>query len=290
MTGQESMRAEAKLTVGHWATLACLLEVSAPKPGNVHRGADFEDLTFIDFVFSAVAIAPAMDQACQGASVGQTVLSAVRATRSVVQSNTNLGTILLLAPLAMVPQSVGLSTGVMDVLRRLTAEDARQVYEAIRLAQPGGLGRVDQFDVGGDPPGDLMDAMRLAADTDMVARQYAGGFAEVFQQVLPWLVEGQDKGWPLVDAIIHSHVRLMARFPDSLIQRKCGEDIASRASGMAQGVLDAGDPGEEAYFQALADLDFWLRGDHHRRNPGTTADLVAAGLFSGLREGVLRYG
>ena len=90
------------LSVGQCATLACLLEVTAPKPGNVHRGADFEDISFDDFVASAVAIGPVIEKATSH-NVGQTVLLAVTATRSFVATNTNLGTVLLIAPLATVP-------------------------------------------------------------------------------------------------------------------------------------------------------------------------------------------
>ena len=90
-----------RLSIGKCATLACLWEVTAPKPGNVYRGADFEDLTFADFLTSAVVVGPIVDQ-CPQLGVGRTVLSAVQATRRTVGTNTNLGTLLLLAPLAAV--------------------------------------------------------------------------------------------------------------------------------------------------------------------------------------------
>ena len=97
------------LSIGQCATLACLLEVSAPKPGNVHRGADFEDMTFVDFAISAVAIAPAMENAVRH-GVGQAVWEAIQATRALVRTNTNLGTVLLLAPLAAVPRDAAAAT------------------------------------------------------------------------------------------------------------------------------------------------------------------------------------
>ena len=90
------------LPIGLCAQLACILEATARKPGNVHRYADFADATYLDFLLSAAAIAPVMEQAPRR-RVGETVLRAVRATRRVVATNTNLGTILLLAPLAAVP-------------------------------------------------------------------------------------------------------------------------------------------------------------------------------------------
>jgi triphosphoribosyl-dephospho-CoA synthase len=263
------------------------LEATVPKPGNVHRSADFEDMTFLDFVVSATAIGPAMEAAVSR-GVGCTVRDTIRGTRRLVRVNTNLGTVLLLAPLAAVPRERSLTDGVGDVLRTLTAADAAAVYEAIRLANPGGLGQVDAMDVAAAPSADLFVAMRAAADRDLVARQYVEDFAQVLQVVVPALERGQDTGWSLPDTVIRAQLTLLSQHPDSLIQRKCGAEVARRASGLARQVLEAGQPGEESYGSALRDLDFWLRTDGHRRNPGTTADLIAAGLFAALRDGALR--
>ncbi len=278
---------EAPLSIGQCATLACLLEVSSPKPGNVHRGADFEDMTFTDFAVSAAAIAAAMDSAVEH-GVGAAVLAAVQATRRLVPVNTNLGTVLLLAPLAAVPRQQRLNAGIRDVLRSLTARDAAAVYEAIRLAEPGGLGSAERMDVAGSAPESLLAAMAAAASRDMVARQYAEDFVHVLDHVVPWLVEGCATGWRLTDAVIYTQLRVLAAWPDSLIARKCGLPVAERASSLAQRVLKAGRPGDEAYYEELGELDFWMRSDGHRRNPGTTADLIAAALFVVLREALIQ--
>jgi len=175
------------------------------------------------------------------------------------------------------------------VLQELTADDADCVYRAIRLANPGGLGRVDEADVHAAPPPDLLAAMRLAAGRDVIARQYANGFDDVLRKALPWLIEGVRRGWPLLEAIVHAHVRLMSELPDTLIARKCGNAVAQEAADRAAEALRSGEPGEEVYHRALGDLDFWLRCDGHRRNPGTTADLIAAALFAGMREGSIAF-
>lgn len=286
MSEQRSTSAAA-LSIGQCATLATLLEASAPKPGNVHRGADFEDLTFYDFAASAVAIAPSFEAAAAGARVGATVLSAVRATRSLIRTNSNLGTILLLAPLAKVPRGQSLREGVAQVLAGLDATDSRQVYEAIRLAQPGGMGRVAEADLAEPPPADLLAAMRLAADRDRVARQYVENFADLFDVVILALKQSVANHWPLPDGVVWAFLRVLAQLPDSLIARKCGAPVAQQTASLAARVLEAGTPGDEDYHAALADFDFWLRADHHRRNPGTTADLIAAALFALLRDGEL---
>ncbi len=268
-------------------SLATIIEATAPKPGNVHRGSDFEDSTYPDFIVAAVATGPVFEEAVE-LPLGQTILTAVQVTRRAVGTNTNLGTILLVAPLAKVPRTVHLTTGVADVLAQSTPQDARDVYAAIRNAAPGGLGTSDTADVHDEPPADLLAAMRLAAEHDMVARQYAENFHHVLTVVLPWLEEALSAGMSLATAVVHVHLRLMAEFPDSLIARRRGEQVANQSAGMAATVLAAGSPHDEAYQDALADLDFWLRTDGHRRNPGTTADLLAAGLFAALRDGIIK--
>ncbi|MFP6669530.1 MAG: triphosphoribosyl-dephospho-CoA synthase [Pirellulales bacterium] len=273
-------------SIGQCATLACLWEVTIPKPGNVHRGADFEDLNFADFLASAVAIAPAMNAAPQN-RIGQTVLNAVRATQGVVSTNTNLGTVLLLAPLATVSTEISIETGLSAVLSDLEADDAILVYRAIQESGAGGLGSVESMDVAGEPPTDLLVGMQAAAEYDLVAQQYVNGFQQILQCVCPWIIDGINRGWNLAESVVHAHVRLMSEFPDSLIRRKCGAKVADESAVRAAGVLDAGEPRNDNYRRALNDVDFWLRADGHRRNPGTTADIIAAGLFLLIREGVI---
>ena len=134
------------LSIGTAATLASIYEATARKPGNVYPGADFDETTtYAAFVKSAIAVGPVVENVAL-AGVGRTVRDAVRATREVVRTNTNLGTLLLIAPLAAVPAGTKLRDGIGAVLDALTPEDTRYVYEAIRLAQAGGLGRADTAD------------------------------------------------------------------------------------------------------------------------------------------------
>ncbi len=262
-------------------SLACLLEATAPKVGNVHRGADFEDLAFTDFAVSAVLAAPHLaDAAHRG--VGRAVYDAVSATRAAVGTNTNLGMALLLAPLAAAGRPAAL--GIQSVLESLDAADAENIYAAIRLAEPGGLGRSEEHDIQGSPPKDLLAAMRHAAERDLIAAEYASGFSRTLEIVAPELASHRAQGWSLTEAIIRTHVLLISRFGDSLIARKCGEAVSREAADRATHVLNCGGPGDSDYEQELAEFDFWLRINGHRRNPGATADLVAAGLFVAMRE------
>ncbi|MCE9554225.1 MAG: triphosphoribosyl-dephospho-CoA synthase [Planctomycetes bacterium] len=276
------------LTIAQCATLACIWEATIPKPGNVHRGADFEDLSYTDFLLSAVAVGPVLETAA-AKGVGRCVLEAVARTRQMVGTNTNLGSLLLLAPLCAVPRERPLGEGVRNVLQNLLPSDAHNVYEAIRLANAGGLGEVESMDVREQPPDDLLAAMRAAAGRDLVARQYAEDFQQVLSCAAPWIREGLANRLALGPAVRHAFIRLLHEFPDSLIGRKCGPQTAIAAAGRAGQILAAGSPGEEAYEYAMGDLDFWLRSDGHRRNPGTTADMIAAGLFVLLRDGIIEF-
>jgi triphosphoribosyl-dephospho-CoA synthase len=270
------------LPIGLCAQIACIWEATARKPGNVHRYRDFADLTYVDLLLSAAAVGPVLEQACQR-RVGQTILEAVEATRRVVSTNTNLGILLLLAPLAAVPPGEELRSGLACVLDGLDVEDARDVYRAIRLAAAGGLGEVPNQDVLQEPTMTLREVMTLAADRDLIALQYVNGFHEVFTCGVPVLRASLRGAGVLETSIIECHLRLMALRPDSLIARKRGRAEAEEASRKAQQVLVQGWPRSEAGRVGLQAFDAWLCSEGHSRNPGTTADLVTACLFVLLR-------
>jgi triphosphoribosyl-dephospho-CoA synthase len=271
---------------GRLAQIACLLEVTAQKPGNVHRVADLPGLHFIDFLLSATAIAEPLDRAAT-AGVGRAVYEAVVATRRVVNTNTNLGIVLLLAPLAAVPIGIDLPDGIEAVLAATTVEDAKWVYRAIRLAAPGGLGEVPEQDVKDEPTVTLREAMVLAADRDLIARQFADGYRVVFDDALPALQRALGAGQPLEMAIIAGYLTVLAHHPDSLVARKHGLAAAGTISDLADRLLATGWPNCVDAEARRREFDTWLRQPSHRFNPGTSADLVTAALFVGLREGTI---
>jgi triphosphoribosyl-dephospho-CoA synthase len=269
-------------SLGRLVEAACVLEARARKPGNVHPDASFGDMTYGDFVQSAHVIAPRFDQAA-ALPLGQLVLQSVEATRQLLGKNTNLGIILVLAPLAKAARPDRES--VAAVLEALGPQDAYDVYETLRLAAPGGLGQVADQDVSQTPTVPLMDAMRLAADRDLIARQYATGYDDVFSMLLPTFERGVLLQWPIEQAIIHTQLVSIATLGDTLIRRKCGEAVAAEAKRRAKDVLETCSSGAPFSLEKLHLFDRWLRADGHRRNPGTTADLLAGVLFLALRRG-----
>lgn len=268
------------------AYLACTLEVLAPKAGNVHLGRSFSDASVLDYLASAAAIAPLLDETARR-GVGATVLQAIQRTRMVSRSNTNLGIVLLLTPLAAVPAEHRLAQGIAAVLDQLSVEDSRAVYAAIRLAQPAGLGQVAQEDIRQEPNLPLRAIMLLAADRDAIARQYACAFRDVFELGIPRLLQALQQGRTLAQAIVLCHLHWLAELGDSLIARKCGPAVSREAGQRAREVVELGWPDTPAGQHAFAELDAWLCADGNRRNPGTSADLVAATLFAALRDGFL---
>jgi triphosphoribosyl-dephospho-CoA synthase len=269
------------------AQLACVLEASAEKPGNITPRHDFADTSYEDMLRSAIALGPELGRAGER-GVGETVLAAVRATRRVAGANTNLGIALLLAPLARAALLGGsLRESVEGVLDALTLDDARAAYAAIRAAGAGGLDEPVEHDVRAAPTVALRDAMAAAAERDSVAAEYATGYAVTFELGLPALVRALDDGLRPRPATVELYLGLLAAIPDTLVARKRGRRTAERVSVDAARVLAAGGVRSDAGRAAMAAFDASLRRDGNALNPGTTADLVTAVLFVALLEGLL---
>jgi triphosphoribosyl-dephospho-CoA synthase len=299
------------------AQLACLLEVSAPKPGNVSPGRHFVDMRYEDFLVSAVAIGEPLAGAGTR-PLGATVRLAVEATARWTGCNTNLGIVLLLAPLARAAiTGVGdhssgtlsstlsstnhprphLRDAVRRVLDETDVQDARDVYAAIRLASPGGLGLAESQDVADEPTVSLVEAMRLGAHRDGVAREYATAFETTFGLGVPVLEQARGDGLPWDDAVVETFLKLLAEAPDTHVARRGGEATAKAVSERARRVLRAGGVRSAAGRSAIDEMDRAIRdappspGASARQanigNPGTTADLTTAAIFVVLLQGRL---
>lgn len=289
-----------------WAAqLACLLEVSADKPGNVTRYRDFADTKFEDFLISAVAIGPAFRQAYR-LGVGEIVLEAIQNTQKLVSSNTNLGIVLLFAPLAKAflvwtetappanltlnkskrtwpeREDSGLRGHLTHILSSLSVEDARLAYRAIQIAGAGGLGKVEEQDISGEVMVSLRQAMELAQERDSIAREYCTDFEITFTLGYPVLMEFLAKGMTIGKAITQTYLTILARVPDTLIARREGWDMAQEVSRRAQLAVSLGGLFSEEGRAETGRLDLFLRGEGNTLNPGTTADLATSSLFLAL--------
>jgi len=276
----------SELTIGQRVQWAIETECSAIKAGNVHPSASFRDLSHQHFVKAANSIGRTIDLHI-GQSVGLLVLRSVQAMMDTVGTNTSLGTILLMAPLTVATHRMAnnrdgtksFQESVKEVLASLKAEDASDIYEAIRIAKPGGLGNTDSMDVHQSAPKNILEAMRIAAAWDDIALQYISDFELVFA-ISSSISSRYTSGLTQLDAIRCVQVELLSERVDSLIARKQGQAFAKHLQAQAGEVIASGPFGSDEYLAAWHRFDHHLRDDEHRGNPGTIADLIAAGLYT----------
>jgi triphosphoribosyl-dephospho-CoA synthase len=287
------------IDIGATAQLACLLEVNAPKPGNVSPQSRFDDTTYDDFVASSAAINAPLGSAGTR-PLGETILLAIQETRARTTANTNLGIVLLLAPLARAASLVAASrewghrriieapllrSSLAQVLENTTVDDARHAYSAIRLAAPAGLGTVESEDVANEPTRPLTDTMRLAASRDGVAREYATGFSATFEVALPAFEQARRDGLDWNDAIVETYLTLLATYPDTHVIRRAGAALAHEVSSWAREAQRDGGTRTALGRATIGRMADALGGNRNRANPGTTADITAAALFVALLGG-----
>jgi triphosphoribosyl-dephospho-CoA synthase len=278
-------RSRKSKTVSRAFLDACLAELDALKPGNVHRFGDGHRMTIADFVTSAEAAAPSIGR--NGLAVGKRIRLAVEATQRAVGQNTNLGIVLLAAPLAgaaLDQKSGDLRTRLARVLQQLSVDDARDAYRAIRAAAPGGLGEAPAHDVRAEPDVTLLEAMRAAETRDRIAWNYTHDFDDIFRLGLKWLAQAQERWSDPVWATARVYLGFLAHVPDTLIERKFGERVAARlreeARPIESGLNETQSP--ETMLAPLAAFDRALK--ERDLNPGTSADLTVATLFAAALE------
>ncbi len=284
--------------------MACVLEATAPKVGNVHPAARFADLTYTDFILAADATADALGQLDCVANVDSVIAAAVSTSVAATGTNVNLGIVLLLAPLVAAEPSWSVDeaqtfeqkicrwqSGVELLLRNLTHEQGAKIAAAISASGAGGLpdeslGSDHPLDVTGPPSAsyDLIAAMRLAAKRDRIASQYAAGFRDLFENVVPKLRDAVDRSGDLLSGIVLAHITLIAESGDSLIARKRGAAESTRVANLAKNCLsEIQFPCNAGSILRIQQLDAALRIDGNRLNPGTSADLIAAAIYVMLR-------
>jgi triphosphoribosyl-dephospho-CoA synthase len=297
--------------------LAILLEVSAyPKPGNVHRTADFTGTRYEHFLASAVAVAPHFRIAAeQGIAVSREEISppdvrigkvVKNAVQSVAQwqngGNTLLGSILLLSPLViaagmtLAKQKISLSRlreNLKLIVESTTPVDAVDVYEAIALANPSALGKVPKLDVTNPTSKQrileehvtLFDVFKIASDYDSIASEWVKNYPITFDLGYPFFAEQLESTKDINVATVHTFLEILSKIPDTFIARKVGLEKAKDVSTRARQVLDKGGLTTRTGTQQLWNLDKRLRDPTHALSPGTTADITQAVLALALLEG-----
>jgi len=304
-TGQHSENADY---ISRCLELAILFEVSGyPKPGNIHRTADFSETIFEHYLASAVAIAPSFRKAAEqgikfsngeiGASelgIGSMIKDAVnRMLSSQKGGNTLLGAIIILAPIAAAAgmidgkiSLVKLRKNIKMVVESTTPEDAIQTYDAIALVNPGGLNHSKDLDVNDlkskkkilDQGITLYDTFKIASVYDSIAYEWVNNYPTTFDLGYPYLVKELEKTGNLNIATVHSFLKILAEVPDTFISRKVGQQKAERISIQANNVLKQGGLSTSKGKQLLLEFDKNLRDSKNDLSPGTTADITEAVL------------
>ncbi|MDD5580910.1 MAG: triphosphoribosyl-dephospho-CoA synthase [Methylobacter sp.] len=270
---------------------ACEVELQAFKPGNVSIYAAGHDMTVRDFRISAeVSAAPLCNP---DYSLGEKIFYAVKATREAVGCNTNLGIILLCAPLIQAASrgysGLTLRRALNQVLGTTTIDDANWVFKAITVASPGGLGGSNEQDVHDRASVTLTEAMKLAGSKDRVALQYITDYKDIFDfAVIRYnhgLIRWGKKNW----AAVAVYADLLSQFPDSHIERKYGhqysEMIADKMALLNEELSKTDNPERLIPWLYCMDQEFKSKGV----NPGTTADMTVATVLAVFLEDIISH-
>ncbi|MEE9332318.1 MAG: triphosphoribosyl-dephospho-CoA synthase [Methylophilaceae bacterium] len=278
MTNDDSLTLPKKLE-RHYKN-ACLAEIEALKPGNVHVFADGHGMQVQDFIKSAAVSAVAISQ--PGLGLGERIYQSVDATWQAVGCNTNLGIILLCAPIIqsfLQPASKSVRNQLIQVIVGTTRVDAEWLFSAIQRANPAGLGRADSHDVNEVAQCTLLEAMQSSAEKDFIALQYSNGFLTIFDEGLPQyqqaLLHFKSSAW----AVTELYLYWLSHYPDSHIVRKYGLETAKQVQVEALAHYDAfkKQSNPKQYFSALLTFDQTLKA--RGINPGTSADLTVSSIL-----------
>lgn len=260
-----------------------ITEVNALKPGNVSRYADGHGMTCNDFLLSADLVTPILCD--RKLSMGQRILESVKITKLKSGKNTNLGMLLLFAPLIITAeQTIDRSVAatqhkLQDILSTVNMSDSRLIFQAIKEANPGGLGQSSRFDVNLMPECSLWEAMEEARKRDSIARQYVTGFSDIFSTGLEVIKEFTGRWNSVKWATVACYLKFLAGIPDSHVIRKSGRQVADqtriKAIAYAEEFIKNDNP--ESAQSALLEFDRELK--NLNINPGTSADLVAASIL-----------
>jgi triphosphoribosyl-dephospho-CoA synthase len=264
---------------------ACEVELQAFKPGNVSVYSEGHNMTVDDFRRSYEVSAPPLCDV--NYSLGEKIFYATKATYDAVGCNTNLGIILLCAPLIYVVQhypDLTLREALAEVLKNTTIDDANWTFKAISLASPGGLGEVENQNVNQNATVTLQAAMRLSSDKDRIALQYVSDYKDIFDLGVFSYTYAFNRWGERSWAAVAVYADLLSQFPDSHIERKFGSRYSARVATMMRELSDklqiVNDPEQVKPLLYQMDIELKSKG----LNPGTSADLTVATVLTAFLE------
>ena len=259
---------------------ACKKYIELVKPGNVNLNSPHSDTTAQDYLNSATQSSKELFR--EEYSLGERILKSINVTRETVRTNTNLGIILLCAPIAQACinfNNIGIKEGLKKVLKNTSIQDTQDLCMAIKTSSPGGLGRSNVYDINAKPITTIEDIMSYSANYDRISYQYAHNYGDIFDFIIPRLVFLNEKHNSLDVSLSLMFIEILAKIPDSHIYRKFGKKIAKKTSNNAYDLLKILDREHSPDYLAdeLNNLDYKYK--KKGINPGTTADLLVASLM-----------
>ncbi|MDI6644864.1 MAG: triphosphoribosyl-dephospho-CoA synthase [Methanobacteriaceae archaeon] len=287
------------------AQIASVLEVSGhPKPGNVHRTHDFEDMVFEDFLISGIVIGEDIKKAAQRGlkykgekdkfhqiKLGKLIKDAVMETSEWIANNTNLGIVMLLIPISaaagMSSNLNELRNNVENIMKKTTPQDAVELYDAINIADAGGMGKQEKFDVTSHEAKNslleknvsMYDVLKISSKWDLLAFELTHKMPVTFELGFPTFLDVKAKHG-INRATVQTFLTILSKYPDTLISRKYDDDVAGKVSQGANNILKEGGILTNKGLKMLESFDQELI--KNQLNPGTTADLTASSIMVGL--------
>jgi triphosphoribosyl-dephospho-CoA synthase len=213
--------------------------------------------------------------------------------------NVLLGHILILGPLAATT-CICLSedkTNYFDfdfylnkIIEDSTISDTINLYEAIRSCNPGGLGKIDKYDINNNnalneikkDKINLKKIFEFSKDYDLISNEYASGFNIILKEGLPYYLEVFNQHHDINIATVNTYLKLLSQHPDTLVIRKSGLDSALKISNTALRILQKGGISQREGLELTHKLDEELQKGKGKMNPGTTADIIAGIIFCAL--------
>ncbi len=280
-------------TIAKCAQISAVLEVSgSPKPGNVHRNRNFDDMIFEDFLISAIVIGDSIRNASKkNNNLGKHILDAVSETNKWVKNNTNLGIVMLEIPIAKAAAISDnfseIRENIIQLMNKTTVEDACDLYDAINIADAGGMGSQDKYDVSSQNAKNelrennqtMFDVLNISSKWDRIAAELTTGMPVCFEIGYPKYRKLRSEV-SLNDACVLTFLEILSCVPDTLISRKYGQQTASHVSHLAEKLLTFSK--DDNFDIKLEKFDDYLF--KNKFNPGTVADLTAASIMITLLE------
>ena len=269
------------LSLFYWN--ACVQELTALKPGNVHCYAEGHDMTVEQFLISAFVTAPIMSNS--ELTLGSLVYESVRVTQDAIGKNTNLGIILLCAPIAysaLHDHSKGLRETLVEALNNSDKNDAQLILDAICLAAPSGLGESETHNVYDPATAGIREIMSSASSKDLIAQQYANGFAEIFEFGSDVMRQTQARDLSRNEVVSHVYLAFLSEFLDSHVLRQHGREVAIEVKEIANHLYSRIKfrNFDSNICSELMNCDKLLKV--RDINPGTCADMTVATIFANI--------